>query len=271
VADVERAWADSSIQRADRKRTLRVTADVDATVANSTEIIGRLKSGVLPRLLADHPGISYSLEGHQREQGDFFASFLRGYLMGLLAIFALLAVTLRSYIEPFIVLLAVPFGIAGACIGHAVFQTDITMYTLIGVLGVTGVVVNDSLVLLHAIAARRDDGAPLAEAALEGCTERFRPVILTTLTTFLGLLLLLMERSTHAQELKPMATALAFGEIVSTGVVLLIVPVAWVVVERVRVRMGVERSGGSVSDPDAHRATVSGLQARTLPIGELES
>jgi multisubunit Na+/H+ antiporter MnhG subunit len=96
-------------------------------------------------------------------------------------------------------------------------------------------------------------------------------VILTTLTTFLGLLLLLMERSTHAQELKPMATALAFGEIVSTGVVLLIVPVAWVVVERVRVRMGVERSGGSVSDPDAHRATVSGLQARTLPIGELES
>ena len=258
MADVERAWADSNIQRAGRKRTVRVTADVDATVANSTEIINTLKSTVLPELLADHVGITYALEGQQREQGDFFSSFLRGYAMGLIAIFILLATTLRSYIELVIVLLAVPFGIAGACLGHAVFQTDITMYTLIGVLGVTGVVVNDSLVLLHAIAAHRAVGTSLTQAALDGSSERFRPVILTTLTTFLGLLPLLMERSTHAQERKPMAIALAFGELISTGVVLFIVPAAWVVVERVRIR-----TGQTAAPPDPSRMN-SASEARSV-------
>jgi multidrug efflux pump subunit AcrB len=234
VAAIERAWADSSIQRGDQKRTIRVKANVDKEGANSTEIVRSLQAHVLPDILADHPGVTYTLEGHQAEQGDFVESFARGYILGLIAIFSLMAVTLRSYTEPLIVLLAVPFAIVGACLGHALFQIDLTMYTLIGVLGVSGVVVNDSLVLLHAIGAQRATGVSLEEAVEKGCTQRFRAVILTTLTTFLGLVPLMLDSNTHAQELKPMAIALAFGELMSTVIVLLVVPVAWVVVERLR-------------------------------------
>ena len=137
---------------------------------------------------------------------------------------ALLAIPLRSYTQPLLVLLAVPFGFVGAVFGHAVMGLDMTMFTMIGLVAVTGVVVNDSLVLLSAVSEARVRGMALPEALESACASRFRPIFLTTITTFLGLTPLLLERSTHAQDLKPMAVTLAFGEIVSTVVILFVVP-----------------------------------------------
>jgi multidrug efflux pump subunit AcrB len=224
----------AAIQRADRKRTVRVTAGVDGEVSNENEIVASLEASVLPRILADHPGVTYTLEGHQREQAEFLETLQRGYLLALVVVFALLAIPLRSYSQPIFILLAVPFGWVGAVLGHGVFGLDITMFTLIGVVGVTGVVVNDTLVLLYAINQERGSGRPLFIAVERACLSRFRPILLTTLTTFLGLTPILLERSTYAQDLKPMAISLAFGELVSTAVILLLVPAAYVAWEERR-------------------------------------
>jgi multidrug efflux pump subunit AcrB len=230
TADVGRGTA--TIQRADRKRTLRVTADVDRSVTNANHVVDGLEADVLPQILADHPGVGYTLEGHQREQSDFMATLKRGYLMSLVVVFALLAIPLSSYAQPLLIMLAVPFGVVGAFLGHGLLGMEITSFTLIGIVGVSGVVVNDTLVLLHAIRSGREAGVAVMEAIEQACVSRFRPILLTTLTTFLGLTPILLERSTHAQDLKPMAVSLAFGEIVSTAIVLLVVPASYLLLEQ---------------------------------------
>jgi len=240
VATAEVGRGSATVQRADRKRTLRVTADVDARVANANEIIASIESNVLPRIIADHSGVGVSLEGQRREQSDFMDSIVRGGLLGLLAVYALIAIPLRSYVQPLLVLMAVPFGFVGAVFGHAVMGMDMTMFTMIGLVAVTGVVVNDTLVLLSAIQEAREQGAALPEALEKACASRFRPIFLTTVTTFLGLTPLLLERSTHAQDLKPMAVTLAFGEIVSTGIILFVVPATYALIEDTKQR---RRSG----------------------------
>ncbi len=216
------------IERADRKRTIRITAGVDAEVANENAIVASLVASELPRIMARHPGTSYTLEGHQREQAEFMDVLRRGYVLGLIIVFALLAIPLRSYVQPLFIMLAVPFAWVGAVLGHGAFGLDITMFTLIGIVGVTGVVVNDTLVLLYAINENRRAGEPLIAAVEHACLARFRPILLTTLTTFLGLTPILLERSAYAQDLKPMALSLACGELVSTAVILLLVPTAYV-------------------------------------------
>jgi multidrug efflux pump subunit AcrB len=238
VAAAEVGRGSAMIQRADRRRTLRVTAGVDASVANANEIVASLAASVLPRILAAHPGVGVKLEGQQREQSEFVDLLARGALLGLVAVYALLAIPLRSYTQPLLVLLAVPFGFVGAVFGHAVMGLDMTMFTMIGLVAVTGVVVNDSLVLLSAVSEARAQGMALPEALETACASRFRPIFLTTITTFLGLTPLLLERSTHAQDLKPMAVTLAFGEIVSTVVILFVVPAVYAVFEDFKRRVG---------------------------------
>jgi multidrug efflux pump subunit AcrB len=231
VATAEMGRGSTSVQRADRKRTLRITADVDTRVANANEIVASLAASVLPRIMADHPGVGVAIEGQQREQADFMDVIARGAVLGLVAVYAFLAIPLRSYAQPLLVLLAVPFGFVGAVFGHAVMGLDMTMFTMIGLVAVTGVVVNDALVLLDAIRAARANGAAVSEALEGACASRFRPIFLTTITTFLGLTPLLLERSTHAQDLKPMAVTLAFGEIVSSGIILFVVPAGFALLE----------------------------------------
>jgi multidrug efflux pump subunit AcrB len=238
VATTEVGHGSSTIQRADRRRTLRVTADVDRRVTNANQVVAGLEAEALPRILADHRGVSYTLEGHQREQSDFMATLRRGYAVGLVAVYALLAIPLASYAQPLLIMLAVPFGIVGAFLGHGLLGMEITSFTLIGIVGVSGVVVNDTLVLLHGIRSGRASGKAPLEAIEWACVSRFRPILLTTLTTFLGLTPILLERSTHAQDLKPMAVSLAFGELVSTGIVLLVVPAGYLLLEDARERWG---------------------------------
>jgi multidrug efflux pump subunit AcrB len=234
-ADWGRGYA--AIKRADRQRVINVTADVDPQHANANEVLQDLRHDFLPRLLADHPGLSFSLEGEQREQAKTLASLARNYLLALFLIYALLAVPLRSYAQPLIIMAVIPFGLVGAIAGHLLMRTvapalgTISMMSIFGVVALSGVVVNSSLVLVHYVNERRRQGAALEQAVRDAGVARFRPIVLTSLTTFGGLLPLLAERSVSAQFLIPMATSLGFGVLFATGISLFLVPSSYVILE----------------------------------------
>jgi multidrug efflux pump subunit AcrB len=226
VARLEIGRGYASIDRGERRRAVSVTADVDPRQTNANQVLAELEARVLPEILAEHPGVSYSLEGQSRDQEEFMGVLWRGLIFVLIAIYAMLALPLRSYVEPLVILLAVPFGLVGAVAGHAILDIDLTSFSLIGMIGLTGVVVNDSLVLTHAYAGLRREGIPVRDAIERACVERFRPIVVTTLTTCLGVTPLLLETSTQALWIKPMAVSLAFGELFSMLLVLVLVPAA---------------------------------------------
>ncbi len=221
----------ANIQRADRQRIVRVTADVDEKVLTAGEVLADLEAGFLPELLADHPGLGYSLEGEQREQRRTLGSLIRNFALALLVIYALLAVPLRSYAQPLLIMSVIPFGLVGAMAGHLLMGLHFSMMSVFGIVALSGVVVNSSLVLVHYVNARVAEGAPFAEAVRQAGVARFRPIFLTSLTTFAGLTPLLLERSLSAQFLIPMATSLGFGVAFATLIALFLVPCAYLVLE----------------------------------------
>jgi multidrug efflux pump subunit AcrB len=234
TADMQRG--DATIQRSDRRRSINVTADVDEALADPNEILADLEAGLLPRLMADHPGSAFSFEGEQREQSDTVAGLIRGFVMALLLIYGLLAIPFGSYAQPAIVMSAVPFGIAGAVWGHLLMGMNITVMSLFGVVALTGVLVNDSLVLVDYVNRLRTEGHSLAEAVRQAGPARFRAILLTSLTTFAGLTPLLLERSLQAQFLVPMAVSLGFGVMFSTFITLILVPCLTVILDDVQRR-----------------------------------
>ncbi|MCB9897524.1 MAG: efflux RND transporter permease subunit [Planctomycetes bacterium] len=234
VADVEVARGDAVIERADRRRSINVTADVDLSVTEPNAVIEQLRATVLPELERTIPGLGWTLEGEQREQADTVAGLVRGFVIALLVIFALLAIPFRSYIQPVIVMLAIPFGIVGAVLGHIALGMDLTVMSMFGIVALTGVIVNDSLVMVDFVNAARRDGMGVDEAVRKAGPARFRAILLTSLTTFAGLLPLLLERSLQAQFLIPMAVSLGFGVMFGTFVTLLLVPVSYTIVEDLR-------------------------------------
>jgi multidrug efflux pump subunit AcrB len=221
----------SKIKRVDGQRVVSVTGGVDQSVANANEIVSNLTREHLPSLEARYPAVQFSFEGEQREQSDFLNSLGRGYAMAILAIYALLAVPLRSYVQPFIIMGAIPFGLLGAVWGHVVMGHDLSMFSVIGLVALSGVVVNDSLVLVDWINRERKRGTALHAAIREAGAARFRAVMLTSLTTFAGLSPLLFERSVQAQMLIPMAISLAFGVAAATVITLFVVPASFQIVE----------------------------------------
>ena len=225
------AWSRgyATIQRADRQRIVDVTADVNARVANANEVLADLKRTMLPTLVSDYPGLHYSLEGETREQNETMSSLGRGFAISLLAIFALMAIPLGSYIQPLIVMTAIPFGITGAVWAHILLGMDLTFLSVFGVVALVGVVVNDSLVLVDYINSRRQGGEPITTAVHEAGIARFRPILLTSLTTFAGLTPILLERSLQAQFLVPMAVSLGFGVVFATSVSLILVPCSYLI------------------------------------------
>jgi multidrug efflux pump subunit AcrB len=231
VAHAELGRGYASIKRADRQRVINVTADVDLSRGNANEILADLQRTFLPQLMADHPGLSYSLEGEQREQRETLAALVRNYAFALVLIYALLAVPLRSYGQPLIIMAVIPFGLVGAVAGHLLMGMHLSMMSVFGVVALSGVVVNSSLVLVHYVNRRREEGAPLEQAVRDAGVSRFRPIVLTSLTTFAGLTPLLTERSVTAQFLIPMATSLAFGVIFATLISLFLVPSAYLILE----------------------------------------
>jgi multidrug efflux pump subunit AcrB len=237
VAKAEMGRGYSSIRRVDRQRAINVTADVDPTRGNQGEVIDDLAETVLPALLADYPGVSYSFEGEQREQAETFGGLERGFLMALIMIYALMAIAFKSYLQPLIVMCVIPFGFVGAVWGHMIMGLDMTVLSMFGLVALTGIVVNDSIVLVHYVNKRRAEGASVEEAVHEAGLVRFRAIILTSVTTFGGLTPLLLERSVQAKFMIPMAVSLAYGVVFATFITLVIVPVAYVALDDVK-RLG---------------------------------
>lgn len=256
VARVEQGIGYASIWRSNRMRVVNVKADVDRLIANSNEIVADLKTGFMNQLLADHPGLQYQLHGEQREQSKLFGGLVRDFALSLVLIYALLAVPLRSYTQPLIIMAVIPFGLVGAIGGHVLMRQDLSMMSMFGVVALAGVVVNASLVLVHYINSRRELGIPLADAVKDAGVARFRPIVLTSLTTFVGLTPLLLEKSVSAQFLIPMAISLAFGVALATSVTLLMVPSAYIILEDLKF---LARQGSGRVDPgdsDRTRADV---------------
>ncbi len=185
----------------------------------------------LAPLLAKHPAVRYSLEGEQREQMEAMEGLAWGFLAALFVIYALMAIPFKSYVQPLIVMTAVPFGIVGAVWGHAFMGLALSILSMCGVVALTGIVVNDSLVLVSYINTNRRANVPLRRAVHDAGLARFRAIILTSLTTAAGVTPLMLEKSVQAQFLIPMAVALVFGVLFSTMITLVLVPSGYLILE----------------------------------------
>ena len=231
VAEVKMERGYASIERAQRLRVIKVTADVDETVANANEVRMDLENRFLPQLKHNHAGLRYTIEGAGKEQKESMADVGRGFVIALFCIYALLAIPFRSFTQPLVVMSAIPFGMIGAVLGHLIMGHNLSLLSLFGIVGLAGVVVNDSLVLIDATNRIRSQGTEAHNAITRAGALRFRAIILTSLTTFAGLTPMLLERSIQAQFLIPMAISLGFGVLFGTGITLLLVPSLYMILD----------------------------------------
>jgi len=231
VVQVRRGEAFTSINRRDGRRVVTVGMDVEPKRA-TTQVLQSLQSEVLPQLRADFPGITWSFQGSQAEMRESTAALWGGFSLAMAVIFALLAIAFRSYVQPLIVMAAIPFGIVGAVIGHILLGYDLSLISLMGVIALSGVVVNDSLIMIdYANRQRKDKSKSAFDAIHKAGLRRFRPIILTTLTTFGGLTPIILETSRQAYYLIPMAISLGFGIVFATSIILLLVPSLYMILE----------------------------------------
>jgi len=233
VAKVTRGRAFTTIIRRDGRRTLSVTANVNPQ-SEASRITDNLKLEFLPNLVKDYPGLSYSFEGRHADMKESFNSLISGLLLALIAIYFLLAIPFRSYTQPLIVMTAIPFGIIGAIFGHLVMGYSMSIISLMGVVALTGVVVNDSLVIIDYANQRRKDGLSPYDSITSAASRRFRPILLTTLTTFCGLAPMIFETSRQARFLIPMALSLGYGIVFATAIILVVVPCLYMVLEDIK-------------------------------------
>ncbi len=231
VAEVNMEQGYVAIERAQRHRVIKVIGDVDEKVTNASEVRSALESEILPELKGSYPGLRYTIEGEGKEQKESLEDVINGFGIALFGIYALLAIPFRSFTQPFIVMFAIPFGLVGAVAGHLIMGLNISFLSLFGMVGLAGVVVNDSLVLIHATNRIRRQGVSAHDAVIQAGGLRFRAIILTSLTTFAGLTPMLLEKSIQAQFLIPMAVSLSFGVLFATGVTLLLVPCGYMILE----------------------------------------
>lgn len=224
----------SVINRIDLSRVVNVQADIDKTLTSSSDVMALVESSMLPEILAEHPLVRYSVAGEVDEQRKTSDGLLYGGILVMVLIYAALAIPLKSYLEPLLIMAIIPFGVTGALLGHLILGMDVSILSAIGIIGLIGVVVNDSLVMVDFINHYIEEGHDWKSAVLEAGPSRFRAVILTSLTTFIGLLPIQLETSIQAQFVKPMATSVAFGIFFSTAVTLFLIPTLYYVGQDVR-------------------------------------
>ena len=234
VARVEESRAYSSIERIDGRRVVTVSADVEESVSTPNDANAAILADVMPKLEESYPGLRWVRAGASREQNEDLAQLGNAFIVVVLIIFAMIATQLRSYIQPIAILVAIPLGVAGAILGHFVLGFALSFISIFGIVALAGVAVNASVVLVDLYNQYRDEGQSPAEAAANSAARRFRPVLLTTLTTALGLAPLLFETSPQAQFLIPMAVSLGFGIVVSAFMVLFVTPAIAVIVDDLR-------------------------------------
>ncbi len=233
LADVDLQRGFSEINRVDQMRSVTVSADLDETTANADLIIGELQKDFVPQLMKDYPAVSLRWEGQREQSNESVGSLMVGFGIAIVCMFVLLVLQFRSYVQPLLILAIVPFGMIGAVWGHALLGLPLTLFSMFGLVALAGVVVNDSIVLIDFINSRVRQGVPPRVALVESGERRFRPIMLTSLTTIAGLLPLLTERSFQAQLLIPMAASLAFGLMLATSLVLLLIPVFYLIYIRI--------------------------------------
>ena len=231
VAEITPGRSYSVINRVDRKRTISVLSDLDESIANASVIVADLKANFLPGLIDRYPGLTFALEGQEKRTRESLDSIKSGYFLAMMVIFLLLASQFRSYIQPVIIMMAIPFGLIGAIIGHLILGMEFTIVSIFGIVALSGIVVNDSLILIDFINRAIRSGVDIEQAVIESGRARFRPVLLTSVTTVAGLFPLLLERSFQAQFLVPMAISLCFGLMVATFLTLLYVPALYLIVQ----------------------------------------
>ena len=231
VAEVSFGNAYSTITRQNRRRTVTVSADIDPEIVEPGEVVKEISTDYIPGLLARNPGVGYSLEGASLEEIEFIRNLSIASIAALFLIYGLIAIPLHSYTQPMIIMSVIPFGLIGAVFGHILMGVAISMFSLFGLIALAGVVVNDSLILIDFCNKARAEGMSANEAVLRSGAERFRPIILTSLTTAAGLMPIMLETSMQAQFVIPMAISLSFGIIFATVITLFLIPALYLLQE----------------------------------------
>ncbi|GAB3370943.1 efflux RND transporter permease subunit [Spongiibacter taiwanensis] len=231
VAEVSSQPSPSKLTRIDGERAINITAEVDKQITEPTEVTGAVIAEMSEELKRVAPSVSIALSGESEEASELFTSLLQGMIIALLGIFILLAVPLRSYLQPLIIMGVIPFGIIGAILGHLVLGMPFSMMSFFGIIALAGVVVNDSLIMVDFVNSAIARGETLREAVVNAGGQRFRAILLTSLTTFFGLLPILLETSLQAQFVIPMAVSLAFGIVFATVITLILIPCAYVMLD----------------------------------------
>jgi multidrug efflux pump subunit AcrB len=224
IADVSFGESPSIIRRQDGRRVVTVTANVDTTVVTSQEIARQLEGEVLPALQANHSQLLYTFGGEQAEQQESFGDLGIAFLAAILMIYILLAVPFKSYVQPLIIIAVIPFGIVGALLGHLILGLSVGILSMFGIIGLSGVIVNGSLILIDFINERLREGDDIRTAIITSAKSRFRPIALTSVTTFLGVAPITFETSLQAQFLIPMSASLGFGVLFGTVILMLLIP-----------------------------------------------
>jgi multidrug efflux pump subunit AcrB len=234
----------SEIERVDGRRIVSVSANVEESITTPDDVVTILRQDVMAGLITDYPGLSYSFEGVSRDQSDDLTSLLRNLMIAVMVMFVMLASQLRSYIQPVIILSAIPFGFVGSVIGHLLMGFDISFISIFGMIALSGVVINDSIVLVDYFNhVRQQQNLDVQSALIVAVARRFRPILLTTMTTSLGLLPMLTETSLQARFLIPMAVSIAFGILYASVVIIFLVPALLVIAEDLRA-IGRKIAGG---------------------------
>lgn len=230
VADIKLGQGLSTISRTDRKRTVNVTADVDSNKVQTGTVVSDITDNFIPKLLEQYPEVEFDLGGSTKEENTLIMRTMVGFAAALFLIYGLLAVPLRSYVQPLVIMSVIPFGFIGAVIGHILFGISLNMLSILGLVALAGVVVNDSLILVEFINRRQGAGETMDDSIMSAGKQRFRAIVLTTLTTFVGLLPMLFETSMQAQFVIPMAISLSFGIVFATTMTLVLVPCCYRIV-----------------------------------------
>lgn len=234
VARLKEGRGYAAINRTDRRRVITVTADVDENITNANEVNQALIADVLPGLKRDYAGLAYAFEGQRKEQIESMTSLASNFFVGMFLIYGLLPIPFKSYTQPLLVMSAIPFGVVGAVIGHLIMGYDLSLMSSFGIVALAGVVVNDSLIIIDLINRQSKGGMPLIDNLLSCGKRRFRPIMLTTLTTFFGLMPMIFETSLQARFLIPMTLSLGFGVLFATGITLILVPVLYLILEDIK-------------------------------------
>lgn len=234
VADVKLGQGFSTITRINQKRSIKISAEIDPDKVESRKVVGEMQQQYIPEILANYPSVQYGMEGASKEQADFLRQLAYAGLGALFLIYCLIAIPTKSYAQPIVIMSVIPFGIIGAIIGHFLMGKTINMMSMYGFIALGGVVVNDSLIMVDFINDAKRQGVKLIDAVVQAGVQRFRPILLTSLTTFFGVFPLYFETSLQAQFIIPMAISLGFGIAFATVITLFLIPALYIIKEDIQ-------------------------------------